>query len=181
MSIAVVVAPEVIVAGAVRIDADLLQFPAVPPPTGRNTVDVLGTFVRDTYGDFRLVLSADIVVQSIQAVATIYDFDFEHREQLLGELSRLVHLRGGVFVRPESGIQFPSTMDAGARATLECAAAQALGHPRTVIVVTENEKSLRGGNWRPAGIAWDRESHVQILSPHEFNAFVEEVRRRRRP
>ncbi|MHB8334912.1 MAG: hypothetical protein ACYDEH_08470 [Acidimicrobiales bacterium] len=180
MSVDVVVSSETIVAGVVRIDPSLLRFPAVPPPTGIAPVDVLGAFARGDAEDFHLVTSQEIVESALSSLDRVYGFDFEHRDLVHREIERLLLVSGGGVVSTARALQVPSNLGSAASEALSCAVSADLGHPRTVVVVTDDAAAIRLSAWRPPGVPWSPESHLQILDPLAFNALVEEVRRRRR-
>ena len=178
--IAVVLSAEVIVAAAVRINPDLIFFEPVPPPKGIEELDVLGSFARDDFSDFRLILTDDIITQSLTAVVATHEFDFSHRDQLGDELVRLMHISGGGRVSPNRGVQLPKNLNDMSVAALRCATSEDFGARRTVVVVTSDENAIALREWTPRGVPWNKDSFVKVLSLRGYNDLVEEVRRTKR-
>lgn len=174
------VSAEVIVAAAVRINPGLILFKPVPPPSGIEELDVLGSFIRDDFSDFRLVLADDIITQSLTAVVDTHKFDFSHRDQLGDELSRLMHISEGGRVSPNLRAQLPTNLNDMSSAAMRCAASDNFGTRRTVLVVTSDKNAIALGKWTPRGIPWSNESFVRVLSQSDFNDQVEDVRRTKR-
>ncbi len=180
MGVYVVVSAEVIVAGATRIDADLLEFPQVPPPTGEHSLDVLGTFIRGSFDDFHLLLSEEIAEQALQTLSTTHDFSFEQRDRLGQELNRLLNLSSGDVVRPNQRTQVPPGIGAAANAAIRCATTSDLRDPRVVLIVTDDEVASKLDEWTPPGVPCHGESHLRVMRPSDFNRLVEKARRHMR-
>jgi hypothetical protein len=183
MPVDVVAASDVVVAAASRLNPDAIRFPVMPPGSGHPPSDVLGTFLFPGDGHFALILSDEIIEQTMLALgdARGLGWDFHERERFVDELLFLAdRCGGGVITNPAAGLQLPPTVGASAAAAMRCAASPDLGHPRTVVIVTEDPTAVRIGSWVPKGIRWPGDQPIEVVDTSSFRALVARTRLRLR-
>ncbi len=180
MRVAVVVSPEVIVDALTTVDVDLIDFPAVPPPTAYDSVNALGVFLRDDQRHFFLVLSDEIV----DAVMGVLQRDYGRDGALLVEardlLADMSRVNGGGRVTPNSLIQLSDSTPNSVAMACRAACSRELEDPRAVVVVTTQDTPAALRTGAPRGIANHPDSQGAVLTPREFGRLVEEAIRKRR-
>jgi hypothetical protein len=185
MPIDVVVASDLLVAAASRVDPDAVRFPVMPPGTGHVPTDVLGTFLYPGDSHFVLILSDEILEQTALVLGDTQSglsWGIDERDQYQSELLSLAARNGGGLVDAiPVGLQLPPTVGDAAAAAMRCAASPDLGQPRTVAVVTGDESALAEENWEPNGIPWPKNQPITIYSAARFRDAVDRTRRKLRP
>ena len=178
MRVAAVISPEVVVEALTRIDRDLLDFPAVPPPTADDFV--LGVFVKLDQAHICLVLSDEIVDVVLSTLAAEHGFDEARLDVVLSVLEDMMGLNDGGIVSPNFSTQIPPTTSPALAMAIRAACSRDLEDPRAVAVVTSVEVPLILRNSPPRSENQHPDSTWDVLTPASFGRLVENAIRRRR-
>src|SRR5690554_6437078 len=104
----IVLAAEVLVDACSRVNAGVIQFPAMPPKTLHAASDAVGAFV-NADGDFALVLSDEIVEQMFTALTDPRGlaWDVAQADQAANVIARIAEASGGGFVTAPAAATVP--------------------------------------------------------------------------